>query len=1036
MTDAVLEFQIKSGQAKQAASDLEKMTAASNAAEIAQQKLASASAGANGALARIASGVDQANAALAQLVKLMETNSVAATKMDTAKQSVAKTSVQEARASEAVVVSLKQEAATNDQVTASINRQNEAIAMRARARAAAGLDAFGRTQAEAAAQAASAMERLAQADPSKLAPWARAALAERNTAQSAAPIPVSVNAQAELTKAQTLTTVASEGARATGMLTAGLTAAFVPASLLQFAIFSLSGAAIEWAREMVTGASATEKALERHKKLIDEIAASFPKAAEAAKAYEAEASKLPQSVALAKTQKQAEEDQKVFTAAWDQALAKIKSFSVEIDALGQKTSVPGYEQFAALADQMEKGEINAAKLQDQIGKISLDKSLPKDVRETAYAFLELAKAAADAEARVGGINAAVARQDVRGGRPNDGEGAAMTAYILRNRSALFQLNRERDVALGRIGARSPQDLADAARAREELRPVDGNEDPQVRKFREDTAAATAYAQALHQITAAQEQRIRSLNQTMAGQQLDLTLVGKTAGEAARARFEFEHLAQVREQAVQQGITKEDEFQKIFGREIDLIKKAADETGRYADALARANVAKDLVFEHDQLRRTTEGAAIAAMQRSAGLPIDLNSPEALAMRANLDFSQAKDIAKNFLTTFENTLVSSGGDVGKAMGSAILSALMNSMTRQWEKIFDQLSIAFASAITGQKGGGGAGLGTAVIGSMFGGANDNYALGAVTRAALPNVGMDAYRNAIQAVESVGSGGYSALGPIIPKTGDRAYGAYQVMGANIPSWTQSALGTSMTPSQFLASPTAQDAVFDHQFGKYLSKYGSASDAASSWFTGGPLKSGANSRDILGTSGSAYVDKFNAALGDASKGLNSFGGGLGKMGEALSKFPSAPAMSGGGGGGGLLGSLFGGLSSAFSGTAAFSWLSANPGGYIGLYADGTENAPEGWAWVGERGPELRKIRAGDVIRSNQRSMEMVANQNGRSQAAPSPKFDIHIYGGSGDDHIRKLVEEGSRTALAEYQSSQVRGGFGNTQQKFASFKG
>ncbi len=131
-------------------------------------------------------------------------------------------------------------------------------------------------------------------------------------------------------------------------------------------------------------------------------------------------------------------------------------------------------------------------------------------------------------------------------------------------------------------------------------------------------------------------------------------------------------------------------------------------------------------------------------------------------------------------------------------------------------------------------------------------------------------------------------------------------------------------------------------------------------------------------------LERLTAGTMDAGKGLNALGGGMDKLGNLLSKFPSAP----GGGGGGLLGSLFGGLSSAFSGTGAFKWLSANPGGSIGLYADGTENAPEGWAWVGERGPELRKLRAGDVIRSNPRSMEMAANAR---SGGPS-KTEMHFH--------------------------------------------
>ena len=118
--------------------------------------------------------------------------------------------------------------------------------------------------------------------------------------------------------------------------------------------------------------------------------------------------------------------------------------------------------------------------------------------------------------------------------------------------------------------------------------------------------------------------------------------------------------------------------------------------------------------------------------------------------------------------------------------------------------------------------------------------------------------YAKAIQANES--GGRYDALGPVT-KSGDRAHGAYQVMGANIPEWTKAALGRSMTPAEFVADPAAQDAVFAHRFGSYVDKYGNPQDAASAWFTGRPLAQGGNSRDVLGTSGNVYVDKFNRSL-------------------------------------------------------------------------------------------------------------------------------------------------------------------------------
>lgn len=123
--------------------------------------------------------------------------------------------------------------------------------------------------------------------------------------------------------------------------------------------------------------------------------------------------------------------------------------------------------------------------------------------------------------------------------------------------------------------------------------------------------------------------------------------------------------------------------------------------------------------------------------------------------------------------------------------------------------------------------------------------------------------YRDAIASIESAGSGDYSALGPVT-KTGDRAYGRYQVMGANIPDWTQQALGQQLSPEQFVSNPQAQDQVFDHVFGGYADQYG-PEGAASKWFTGSPTPSG--KRDQLGTSDNDYVAKFMSALG---------GGGLG----------------------------------------------------------------------------------------------------------------------------------------------------------------
>ncbi len=163
-----------------------------------------------------------------------------------------------------------------------------------------------------------------------------------------------------------------------------------------------------------------------------------------------------------------------------------------------------------------------------------------------------------------------------------------------------------------------------------------------------------------------------------------------------------------------------------------------------------------------------------------------------------------------------------------------------------------------------------------------------------------------------------------------------------------------------------------------FLGRLSGAQDALSKF--GSTASSATSAVGQLGGASSGALSNLVSSTSQAAGGLNTLGSGAGKLGSMLSQFPAAPG-GGGGGLGGIFGSLFGslggGLNSAFSGTAAYSFLSANPGGYIGLYADGTESAPPGWAWVGEKGPELKKLRAGDVIRSNPRSVEMMKQAAG-----------------------------------------------------------
>lgn len=115
--------------------------------------------------------------------------------------------------------------------------------------------------------------------------------------------------------------------------------------------------------------------------------------------------------------------------------------------------------------------------------------------------------------------------------------------------------------------------------------------------------------------------------------------------------------------------------------------------------------------------------------------------------------------------------------------------------------------------------------------------------------------------AISSIESGGnYRAVGPET-RNGDRALGRYQIMSRNIGPWSKEIFGREVSPTEFIASPEIQDALFSAKFGSYVEKYG-PEGAAKAWFAGEKGMANPNARDVLGTSVSDYARKFTNALG------------------------------------------------------------------------------------------------------------------------------------------------------------------------------
>lgn len=105
-------------------------------------------------------------------------------------------------------------------------------------------------------------------------------------------------------------------------------------------------------------------------------------------------------------------------------------------------------------------------------------------------------------------------------------------------------------------------------------------------------------------------------------------------------------------------------------------------------------------------------------------------------------------------------------------------------------------------------------------------SYASAGVGGGATGNVTLDKLMKAIRQQES--NGNYNAYNSMYG-----ASGAYQILKSNIPSWSQEALGRTVSYDEFMHSPQIQDAIAAYKLGQYLKQYGAAG-AAVAWY-GGP---------------------------------------------------------------------------------------------------------------------------------------------------------------------------------------------------------
>ncbi|RVN03993.1 tail length tape measure protein [Sinorhizobium meliloti] len=705
--------------------------------------------------------------------------------------------------------------------------------------------------------------------------------------------------------------------------------------------------------------------------------------------------------------------------------------------------------FADLNTSIKRGEPDILRFREALSRIANDESVPEPIRKLAQDFrqfdedtLKLAKSIPEMVKSLDLIEGSADRQ---------------TQAINKLSDALRDLNK--------IGVAPLTDLQEAERLwRDARRNAAGREE------RDD--ADTAYRDAVRRIgnanptvvnpdgrtvpvpipgqkpiqlgdepdkkaeTAAQRAAnayrdlVKSADDRIAQLQLETELTGEYGVQTDAARFRLELLQQA-----------EDKGRSLSAEQRAEIEKKVELYSKYSQALAQAKLHQDLLDDSAFAGLSKQEQAVKLRLRSYGLDEDLGGNNAAMIRNRFQQEELSDLTQSFLSEFSSGILTGGKSIGESFADAVKNAAANAMQKSLDSLFEQIGGALAAALLG---GGGKSGGIAAVASSAA-ATFAAPVGAVTRSALPAVGnIGMYAKAIQAIES--SGNYGALGPVT-RNGDRAYGAYQVMGNNIGPWSEAALGRRLSASEFLGDRSAQDAIFNHRFGGYVGKFG-ASGAAQAWFGGpGSVGKGGMGADILGTTGNSYVAKFNtqiAKMGETAAGAVN---GLGGFNSGLAAITHNVGAAGGLGGSSWLSLITG---AGFGGSAQ---LAASGG--IGLFdkggftGTGGKYTPAGIVHKGEYVfdaaavsrigvPTLERLRgyaSGGYVGAP-RAPRLNGRGTSTNNNVQPGVLQVHVSGASGDEHIRTLVKQGVGEGLSQYNENQRRGGFGAMQSRYTSQKG
>ncbi|MEJ0012787.1 MAG: phage tail length tape measure family protein [Bauldia sp.] len=468
------------------------------------------------------------------------------------------------------------------------------------------------------------------------------------------------------------------------------------------------GAALLW--RAITNSGGADTSLERHEALIARIKEAYGQAGTAAQAYARES----QTVVSVLAARQIDDLRKQLDAGVKGLVSTLGNLNqrgqFQLDFRYQGLTGP----IETLRKELKDGVPDLVKFDTAIASLAQSDAVPAYLKDLIANILKFDEAANKAQRAVAAFRSNL---DAAGRlapwsplAANDMDSYA--SYVISQDAAMARQRQQNAADLQGINARSPSEKASAARATAAATYND-DEMPLARQMRIDQAAAMALAEAEHGLAEAQRDRLRSYDATLKGAQLDIDLIGRTAGETARLRMEYQLTGQLREEAAKNGIA-------VDRAELEIIKQKSAAAGELATTLASATLRDNLGFDRAQLGRSDIDQTIATTLRGAGLAIDFNSTEAGMIRVNEQLKLGHDLLFDFASGFRNDLKNGVTDI-----DALGNALGRLKDKLWDLAVNQGVNALYSAITGAFGigaavplAGGTPLGQGGIGRMRGG------------------------------------------------------------------------------------------------------------------------------------------------------------------------------------------------------------------------------------------------------------------------------------------------------------------------------